>query len=169
MSAATPWADRAREEANLLNPAFLAQLVERLATGHRERSAAGLPWPLVYLALPVVLHKPTRDALPANVNTSMAAWTRGHPLLVGSFAARAQSLRPLVSEALLFGLTRGEFTHDGGQLVPPPRRRRRPSALGWRDPTDDFRDCASRSAFFGRWCADSGLPATVMALWGVRP
>lgn len=169
MSGATPWAERAREEANLLNPSFLAVLIERLSTGHCERAAAGIPWPLIYLGIPVVLHKPTRDALPANVNTSMAAWTRAHPLLVGALPARAQSLRPLVSEALLFGLARREFVREGATLLPPARRRRRPPGLTLRDPTDDFRDCATRAAFFGRWCGDSGLPATVMALWGVRP
>lgn len=169
MTDATPWAQRAREEANLLNPSFLAVLIERLATGHRERVAAGLPWPLTYLGLPVVLHKPTRDALPPNVNTSMAAWTRAHPLLVGALPARARSLRPLVSEALVFGLTRREFVREDAVLLSPARRPRRPTGLTLRDPTEDFRDCATRAAFFGRWCADSGLPATVMALWGVRP
>jgi hypothetical protein len=115
------------------------------------------------------LHKPTRDALPASVSASMAAWTRSHPLLVESLAARAQSLRPLVSEALLFGLARSEIVREGSVLLPPVRRRRRPSNLVLREPTEDFRDCATRASFFGRWCGDSGLPATVMALWGVRP
>ena len=169
MTDATPWTQRAREEANLLNPSFLAVLIERLATGHRERVAAGLPWPLIYLGIPAVLHKPTRDALPANVNTSMAAWTRAHALLVGALPGRAQSLRPLVSEALLFGLTHREFACEGAVLLPPARRRRRPTGLPLRDPTDDYRTCATRAAFFGRWCADSGLPATAMALWGVKP
>lgn len=169
MTGATPWAERAQEEANLLNPSFLSVLIERLAAGHRERVGRGLPWPLIYLGIPVVLHKPTRDALPGNVNTSMAAWTRQHPLQVGSLPPRAQSLRPLISEALLFGLTRREVTRDGATLVPPERRRRRPPGLELRDPTDDFRDCVTKATFIGRWCADSGLPATVMALWGVRP
>jgi hypothetical protein len=169
MTRPTPWAERAREESNLLNPAFLAQLIERVATGHRDRIAAALPWPLIYLGLPVVLHKPTRDALPPSVSTSMAVWTRDHPLLVGALAPRAASLRPLVTEALLFGLAHGSIRRDGGMLEPPRRRARRRRDDPWTEPTDDFRDCATSAAFFGRWCADSGLPATVFALWGVRP
>jgi hypothetical protein len=165
----SPWAERSREEANLFNPSFLAVLIERLASGHRDRTGMGIPWPLAYVGIPVVLHRPTRDALPSSVNTSMAAWTRGHPLLVSSLAARAQSLRPTVSEALLFGLARREIVREGGTILPPERRRRRPRGPTLREPTEDFKQCAQHAAFFGRWCGESGLPATVMALWGVKP
>lgn len=168
MSPVQTWRDRPRDEANLFNPAFLGQLVERAAYGHRERSPDGLPWVLTFLALPVVLHKPTRDALPANVNTSMAAWTRDNTLLVASLPERARSLRPHVTEALLFSLAHGVVRHDEGTLLSGARARRK-STDPRRDPTEDFRACTTKAGFFGRWCAVSGLPATVFALWGVRP
>lgn len=152
----------------MLNPAFMGQLIERAATGHGERRQSGLPWPLVFLALPAVLHKPTRDALPRDTRTSMAAWTRDNALFVGSLVERARSLRPLITEGLLFSLAHGMVRHDSGLLV-PARLARRKHGDPWREPTDDFRDCATRAAFFGRWCAVSGLPATVFALWGIRP
>lgn len=166
MSAVARWGERPREEANLLNPAFLGQLIERTATGHRERAKVGLPWPLVFLALPVILHKPTRDALPRDIRTSMAAWTRDNVLLVASLAERARSLRPLITESLLFSFAHGMVRHDSGGLVPAKLARRRPNDP-WRDPTEDLRDCATRAAFFGRWCAVSGLPSTVFTLWDV--
>lgn len=169
MNVAAPWHERAREEAHLMNPAFLAQLVERMAAGYRGRSATGMPWMLGFLGLPIVLHKATRDSLPMTINTSMAAWTRSNPLAVESLAGRAQSLAPLVREALLFGLAHGVVRQDGSTLLPPTRRPRRPRGVLWRDPTIDFRACTSRSEFFGRWCADAGTPATIFALWGVRP
>jgi hypothetical protein len=168
MSAVPAWPQRAREEANLFNPAFLGQLVDRVATGHSERAQGGLPWALSFLALPVLLHKPTRDALPRDVRTSMGAWTQSHPLLIASLPERARSLRPLISEALLFSLTHGLVGHEGGKLLPGSRARRNPNDP-WREPTEDFRACATRATFFGRWCATSGLPATVFALWEVRP
>jgi hypothetical protein len=162
------WRLRPLEEANLLNPAFLALLSSRIADGHREVTGRGLPWALVYLALPVVLHEETREALPRDVRGDMAGWTRAQPLLVEGLAARAPALRPLVTEALLFGLAHGLVRRDGA-LLEPGRLRRRTAAVPWREPTDDFRACAIRAAFFGRWCAVSGAPATVYALWGLRP
>jgi hypothetical protein len=165
----TKWAARAREEANLLNPDFLARLVERSAAGHRERSQTGLPFPLAFLSAPIVLHKPTRDALPSTVNTSMATWTQGHPLLVSQLAERGRSLAPLVREALLFGLAHHILRCEGDILLPPLRRRRRPPGLEWHEPTDDYLACMKAALQFGRWCAGSGEPSTIYALWKVRP
>lgn len=168
MSGVIAWQERPRDEASLFNPAFLGLLVERATRGYQERSEAGLPWVLPFLILPAVLHKETREALPSSVSTSMVAWTRDHPLLVGSLASRAQVLRPLVSEAILFALAHDLIRHEEGTLIPcglRPRRRSEP----WREPTEDFRACATKATFFGRWCALSGLPATVYALWGAKP
>ena len=168
MSPTTQWDLRPREEANLLNPAFLAQLVDRAATGHREVLGRGLPWPIVYLALPAVLHQETREALPRDTRSDMAGWTRAHPLLVAGLAERARAIRPMVSEAMLFGLAHGLIRREGATLE-PGRLARRTQRVAWREPTEDFRACATRAAFFGRWCAGSGTPATVYALWGMRP
>lgn len=162
------WTERPQEAANLLNPAFLGQLIERAATGHKERVGVGLPWPLVFLALPAVLHKPTREAFPRDTRTAMGAWTRAHPLLVATVADRAQTLRPLVAEALFFSLRHSMVRlHDSSLTPPASTSRRRPR--GQRPPTDDFRGCATRASFYGRWCGDAGSPATIFALWGVRP
>lgn len=168
MTPSSEWRQRPREQANLFNPAFLAVLIERCANGHEERSGEGLPWSLVALALPVTLHKETREALPERVTSSMAAWTAANPLLVAPLADRARVLGPLVRESLLFGLSHQLVALDGDRLRSGGLAKRK-SGAPWRDPTDDFRSCATTAAFFGRWCAVSGLPATVFALWGARP
>lgn len=168
MTAATVWPDRSSEEANLLNPAFLATLIDSAAGGYRELAASALPWPLVFLALPAVLHKQTRESLPRNVRSSMAGWVRAHPLEVREISERMPSIRGTVSEAVVFGLVHGTIVRDGAGLLPGRRARRRPSEPR-REPTEDFTSCATRARFFGRWCAVSGSTATVFALWGVRP
>jgi Family of unknown function (DUF6521) len=168
MSVPSEWSVRSPEEANLLNPAFLSTLIDSVARGYQQLAAAGLPWPLVYLALPAVLHKETREALPKAVSGSMAGWVRAHPLLVKEIAERAPTLRTTVTEAMMFGLAHGTIVRDGATLLPGRRARRRRDEEP-RPPTDDFAACATRASFLGRWCAVSGKPATVFALWGLRP
>jgi hypothetical protein len=168
MSTVLAWPERSREEANLFNPAFLSTLIDSVASGHRELSGRGVPWPLVYLALPAVLHKNTREALPRDVRGSMAGWVRSHPLLVEEIAERVPALRPTVTGAVMFGLAHGTVVRDAATLL-PGRRARRHKDQAWREPTRDFASCATRARFFGRWCAASGTPATVLALWGLRP
>lgn len=168
MSTPSVWRERPRDQANLFNPAFLAVLIERCSYGHRERSGQGIRWPLIFIALPAVLHKETREALPKAVTSSMASWTGSHPLLVAALPERARALEPYVREALLFALTHGLVRFEDDRLL-SCNLGRPPEDHPWRGPTDDFRSCATKAAFFGRWCAVSGLPATVFALWGVRP
>jgi Family of unknown function (DUF6521) len=166
--ATTAWQERSSEEANLFNPAFLATLIDSTAGGYRELSASALPWPLIFLALPAVLHKRTRESLPRDVRGSMAGWVRSHPLEVREIAERAPSVRQTISEAVVFGLAHGTIVRDGAGLLPGRRARRRPGEPR-REPTEDFASCATRARFFGRWCAVSGSTATVFALWGLRP
>jgi hypothetical protein len=161
------WEERPRDEGNLFNPAFFGLLIERAANGHRERSGEGLPWPLIYLILPAVLHKETREDLPASVSTSMAAWTQSHPLLVGALPERARAMQPLVRQGLLFGMRHRLVRRDADLLCSGQVRLAKKDER--REPTDDFRSCATKAAFFGRWVAASGMPATIFALWGVRP
>jgi hypothetical protein len=168
MSAPVAREYRSPEEANLLNPAFLATLIDSAATGHRELATAGLPWPLAFLALPAVLHKRTRESLPRDIRSSMAGWVRSHPLEVQEIAERAPAVRATISQAIVFGLAHGTIVRDGSTLLPGRRARKRRDEA-WREPTEDFTACATRARFFGRWCAVSGTPATVFALWGLRP
>lgn len=168
MTAVASWHERPKDEAALLNPVFLALLMGRVSDGHRRRVGSGVSWPLLFVALPAVLHKATRDALPSSVAASMARWTQSHPLAVAALPARAVSLSPLLKEALAFGLAHDVVTHEAGSIF-AGRLRRRTQAMRWREPTEDFKDCMQRAEFFGRWIAGSGTPATVLALWGVRP
>jgi len=168
MTAVALWHERPKDEAALLNPVFLSQMMGRVGDGHRRRVGSGVPWPLLFVAVPAVLHKATRDALPASVASSMARWTQTYPLAVASLPSRAVSLGPLLKEALVFGLAHRILVRESGLIV-AGRLRRRSAAMPWRQPTEDFKDCMQRAEFFGRWIAGSGTPATVLALWGVRP
>jgi hypothetical protein len=168
MTPTLTWDVRSREEKALLNPAFLARMIERVAHGYEAEDEEGVPWPLLHIAVPAILHKPTRDALPHGVNTSMAAWCRGNPVIVVRLADRARTLQPLVREGLLYALAYEWVTQAEGRLQARPVGRR-PRNVAWRDPTQDFRACANRATFFGRWLAMAGTPATAFALWGVRP
>lgn len=163
-----PWARRPIEEANLLNPAFIAVLLRQAAADHHSFDEQGLPWVLAFIITPAVLHGPTRAALPSTVASSMARWTQTHPEALAGFPQRARALVPAVREGLTFGLAHDVLVLDGDRLSPLPVRRRR-SGERRREPTEEYKACISSAAFMGRWCARSGSVATVLALWGVRP
>jgi len=86
------WIDRSREEAHLFNPGFLSLLVWSTVAGYEEATGEGLPFELAFVALPLSLHKPTREALPRSPRTSLAAWLEANAYFRVGFGERAKDL-----------------------------------------------------------------------------
>lgn len=162
------WTEHSREEAHLFNPSFLGLLSWSVAAGYREASGDALPLELPFLALPLTLHKPTREALPASLRTSLAAWIETNAERRVGFIERARGLTPFVRNGILFATTRKLIVFSGGgRLLASSRPRALTKYL--KDSTAEVRDCMKGAEFLGRWFAAAGAPTTVMALWGVAP
>jgi hypothetical protein len=162
-----PWSERPIEQARLLNPAFLAALTWSCAEGYYSTNQQDIPYPLLFVAMPVVLHKPTRVILPRSVRTSLAAWLAENTQVHVYFTERAASLIPIVKEGVLFGVNGQLLSLDSSQISAAPRPRSMARFL--RESSDEVRDCMEKAKFVGRWFASSGDYTTVMALWGVMP
>lgn len=157
-----PWVQRPLEEAGLLNPAFLAVLVNEAAAGHHEEGGTALAFPLAFLAVPVVVHEPTRAALPHTVRTSVDTWLQRQPVARVTIPPLAAELVPWVREAIRFGMRRGALQIEGGGVRAAPLGRKPP-----RSSTPDLDLCRDRARHVGRWFARAGDPYTTLALWGL--
>ncbi len=162
-----PWFERPIEEANLLNPAFCCATLAASIAGYSSVDDAGMPYPLTFMVLPIVLHKPTRESLPRSTRTSLAAWMQDNAEAKVLYVERVLSLKPHTREAIRFGLLYDWITLHQGWLVQ--------TILGESDLTrilrkldDEAKDCVSRAKLVGKWLASAGSPQTVMALWGMR-
>lgn len=153
------------EEEALFNPAFLSLMLRESAKQHADRSGGrGLPILLPYLVIPLALHRPTRDSLPANVRAQMGEWVRMHPAELTDLGVRAFRMRPLVSIAVCFGLRYGVLRGESERLVAGAVRRRPRHMLQ----TDEVTACVEAAGFLGRWFAQQGDPLTILAVWGLR-
>lgn len=161
-----PWSDRPPEIAHLFNPAFCALLVREGVLGFMEVKPAGMPYPLAFLLLPIVLHKVTRGSLPPTIATKMHPWLQDHQEARVGFSERCAAVAAYTREAVLFA-ARGAlltFSQDGSLQSPRLRLRRLP----W--PSDsESAICRQRARFVGRWLATAGDSPTIFAMWGVRP
>jgi hypothetical protein len=155
----TTWTERPRVEATLLNPALLAVLLAAAAKDYATEDA-GMPWPLAFLVPPLVLHRPTRDALPRTTRTHLSTWIRREPLLRAGFPARAVAMVPLTREGLRLGLRAGVLVRDGATLT---------GHLDTDAPAGELKQLIRRAALVGRWLAKTDQPSTVFALLGVAP
>lgn len=147
----------------LFNPAFLAVLIGQAATGHETDHRSPLPLGLGFLVAPMVLHPPTREALP-RVNARLAIWIEQHQLLRVELRGRAPQLATTTRRALRFGLRHDliELAADGIVVGAALRRLRAPTV-------GDADDCWKAAELLGRWLPRAGPTATILALLGVRP
>ena len=164
-----PWPARVVEEANLFNPAFCATLLAKAADEFAKKAGRPLPFPLVFLILPIVLHHGTRSALPGSTVTSLLPWVQDNRVQLVDFAQRVQRLRPITREALLFGTLHQTLmlTAEGDLAVGTKRQSATEKRTGLF--TDEARECVDRAGFLGRWLSTAGTTATIYAAWGVTP
>jgi hypothetical protein len=164
----TYWEQRSHEERALLNPGFCAHLLWHAARGHWDAVGNNMSFEESFLILPIVLHRETRERLPRSTRTSLVVWLDEHPLARNSIGSRARLLVPFTKEALTFGGLYGFIRFDMGRLL---------SNVAWKKAvnqalkksSEEVRNCAMRADFVGKWFAQTGNPATVLALMGVRP
>lgn len=115
----------------------------------------------------MVLHGPTRRALPKSVRTSLAVWVGEHSDLRAMLPRRAQALSPFAKEALAFGGIHGVLKIEQGARLSGDIDADK--TLSVARPSDEVVECGKRSVFAGRWLARGGPPSTVMALLGAKP
>jgi hypothetical protein len=147
-----------------MNPAFIAILLANAAAAHEERTGQPMPLALCFLVGPMVLHAPTRDALPRKVTAKPGPWLDANPVLRAGFAARARSAAPAVRAGLRHGLRAGILELAGERVTGRPPRRRSGIRL-----SAEVEEILKRAAFAGGWLGLAGPPVGSYAMWRVRP
>ena len=156
------WHERPQAGAAFLNPALLAAIQASAARAYEaERRGRAMVWPLCFVVAPLVLHRPTRRALPSSTRTHLPKWVSDHPVLVAGLPARSKSLIPAVREGLRFGLRHDLLALEDGKVRAVQSQE--PRAEG------ELKELLRSVALVGRWTAKSENPSTVFALLGVRP
>lgn len=155
----TAWQDQPPAIRATLNPLLVAGVLAWTSSGYRTASHASMPWPLAFVAPALVLHMPTRQALPGAASKRLLAWRDENDLLVAGLPSRCAALRPFVQAGIRAGLRHRLLVLDGpgvGGALPPKRA---PSEL---------QELAKAAALVGRWLGPLALP-TVFAQLGVAP
>ena len=155
----TAWVDRSPLRGAYLNPALIAA-IEAAAASEYGDSRGPMPWMLAFVVVPLVLHRPSREALPRDTRTHLSTWINRNPLLRSGFAARAQSLVPIVREGIRFGTRNEVLTFEKGGLV---------GAKLVDSHEEPVQSMLRASRLLGRWLAKTDQPSTVFALMGIQP
>jgi hypothetical protein len=161
------WHDRPREEAAHFNPAFCGELLARTIYEYQKAKQAPLALPLLFIILPLMLHPPTRRALPGRANTLLASWSAENEPILSDVPERVMQLRPITREALLFLSQIGAMTvnREGVGIGSTPLKLLSKLAS---PATAEVADIKRAASFLGRWFACQAAPAAILQTMGVR-
>lgn len=162
------WVRRAPEEAHLFNPAFCGALVFEFVKSYTQAAGQpGVDLPQVFCALPISLHRETRQNLPSTTRTSVYTWLQRFPAAQVGYAERASDLAPIVKEAIMFAAARETLAiTDSGQLsVGAQKASFTPRFL--ETATPEVKEIVSSARLLGRWFATAGSTATLLASWSI--
>ena len=148
----------------MLNPALVAAILAAATEEYLRLSKKPMPAPYVFLIVPIVLHRDTRESLPSSNRSHWSTWAANNPLLMVGFPLRALAMRENVREGLRFALRCGALEIDeNGALSGKLADNARPAPRG------DVRALIAAAGRVGRWLTKLDQPATAFAILGVRP
>lgn len=158
------WNKRVPEIAYLLNPAFCSSIIYHVVLEYQKKTKRAFPITLVYLILPIILHKSTRERITSRTN--MVVWIQRNPDVLVGFPSRAKSLVPYANESVEFLLQQKILQITDGELsVVKTLSKSRIEAI-----TDqEIRECYNKAENVGRWFTQMGAEENIYAIWGVKP
>lgn len=159
------WSNRSKEVAYLLNPAFCGRVLYSIVKTYGDITKRAFPFPLIYLVLPLILHKKTRELI--NSRTKLLMWVQRYPETLINFPRRTKELVPITNEAieLLLQCNLFQLTNNGEiEIVQTVKALSKTKYTN-----DEIKDCIKKSEHVAKWFAGAGKAETIFISMGVRP
>ena len=156
---------RSHEVAFLLSPAFRGRVLCSTIKTYKEKTSREFPFPLIYLVLPLVLHKETRIHI--NSRTKLQLWVQRYPQLLIDFPQRAREIIPITNESVEFLLQTGKIllTPNGELEISPTSK----TLSKTKFVDDEISECLKKAEHIAKWFAAAGKVETIYIELGVRP
>ena len=129
-----------------------------------------MPFPLIFIVLPLVLSPKMREILPSTTNKNFYSWLKEHPQIYIRFSNRAKSLVPYTKESIAFGIKQRIFqVNNDGRIILVRKKKpfRNPRQI-WSKESDAYQ-CYSKANFVGKWFTKISDASNIFVALGIRP
>lgn len=158
------WKKRPREIANNYNPAFCGEIFYYVIEEYQKIKKDGMPFILLPLILPIILHEETRDKMKTSKSSFSIILHRNPELKIG-FADRAKNLMEITLETYIFLLKYNVISiHEDKIFINRKIKKRIPSKL-----SEDIKLSINKAKILGKLFSKIIDVATLYYIWGVRP
>ena len=159
------WNEHTHEVAYLLNPSFCGRMLYSTIRTYYTKTQQAFPFSLVYLVLPLVLHKETRESI--NSRKQLHLWVQQYPQLLIDFPQRATELIPITNEAIELLLQTEKLNLTPNAELEISSVSRSLSKTKYVD--SEIRECLLKCEHIAKWFAAAGKVENVYIELGVRP
>ncbi|MFL0198447.1 three component ABC system middle component [Clostridium sp. WILCCON 0269] len=159
------WNHRPGEIAYLLNAPFCGRILYNTIKVYNEVSKKAFPFPLIYLVLPLILHKATRKLILSK--TQMMVWLQRYPELLIGFSERTKQLVTITNEATEFLLQMGLLNLTSNAELEISHTIKSLSKKKYIN--DEVKDCINKSEHVAKWFAATGKTETIYISLGIKP
>lgn len=159
------WDQRPIEIRNLFNPAFCGLILFRALQGYEEEDARGMPFSLSLLALPLCLHKDSREVIAGSPRSYLLKTVEKNQQVMVGFADRTSRMLPFGFEGFGLLMERGCIVVTGDGRIRTVSGKVRKSING----TDETVSCQRVARIVGKEFARIGDRVTVYTTFGIRP
>jgi hypothetical protein len=160
------WEDRPFEIAYSLNPAFLAVLLYEAIQSFQKEKTEGMPYPLIFLIVPLVFYIPIRESLPKDANKSLHNWLKEYPQTAIHLHKAISQIVPYTKEAIIFAMQHQmiEITKEGNFKV----FKAETDILKWDENSRTYQ-MQEKSKYLGKWFVKSGSTEVIYRTLGITP
>lgn len=159
------WEERPITVAHLLNPAFCGEIIRRFATEYIKAKGQNnsLPYQLVFLVLPMVLHKSIRESLPRTVGKNFFTWVEENQSLKMTFPDLVRRTVPYTKESIMF-LSMYEIIkfNELGEIEVIEKSKIIKDI-------DEVTECFKKADLVGKWLANAGSSQSIFTNLGIKP
>lgn len=160
------WNQRNPIVANLLNPAFCGEVIRRTADTYNKATNTNFPFAFIFIVLPIILHKDTRDRMPKTTRSYLFAWVEDNEDLFYNFSIRARQMVPFAKESILFLLQNNLIEiDDKGQIIVLTKRIKRFSG----DDLEEVNSILAKSEMLGKWLSNNSSINSVYSFFRITP
>jgi hypothetical protein len=163
------WSLRAKDVANLYNPAFCGIALTTSVISYARIKHEGMPLSLSFIAIPVLFNSRLEKNLPRSKKTSLASWIDSNAEFRLLLQEIIVPLKPFVQESILFSIFHKWLNIDQSGNLNTSKTEKDVEKFINNFFEGDTRKIIMHARFLGKWFALNGNTETVMALWGIRP
>lgn len=160
------WENRPTIVANILNPAFCGEVLRITIKSYESEKKENFPFALLFIVLPILLHKNIRKSLPKTATSKFYDWLEKNDNTKLYLPNKIKNMVPYTRESIAFLIYHDAIHIDDEGAFSVVKYRKK--NLKYTDDSE-IQNIFSKAKMLGKWLTCIGDVKTVFTLIGVKP